>query len=334
MADTKIEWTDKTWNPVTGCTKISEGCQHCYAERMSKRLAGRCGYDKDDPFTVTLHPDKLNEPLKWKKPSKIFVCSMGDLFHDDVSLNLVDKIFAVMALCPQHIFILLTKRPERMKRYFYDIGGTTRRDWVATQICKIKNTTRMPSFDWPLPNVWLGVTTENQKRADERVSILLDTPAAVRLASVEPMLTEVKLNRYLKYPICKHWKKDGNPSEYGKYQWEKQSLVCADWVGLDWVICGGETGPGARPMHPDWVRSLRDQCVSAGTPFFFKSWGDWAPGKLYDPQPFSQCNIINLDGGELTINSQLMRRVGKKQSGRLLDGRDWNEYPEGRDKHE
>lgn len=172
---TKIEWAQETWNPITGCTPVSEGCQHCYARRMATRLRGRCGYPADDPFRVTFHPDRLGQPLKWKKPRMIFVCSMGDLFHDlpppEGSWPIVDRILRVCNDCPQHIFLLLTKRIEHAWYYFrspvYN-GNYSRSELLGK-------------------NIWLGVTAENQQRADERIPILLQIPAAVRFVSVEPM---------------------------------------------------------------------------------------------------------------------------------------------------
>ena len=292
MANSKIEWTEKTWNVVTGCTKISEGCKHCYAERMSKRLAGRCGYDKDEPFKVTLHPDKLDEPLRWRKPSKIFVCSMGDLFHEDVGFDVIRRIWAVMTTARQHTYMILTKRPERMKQFF---------KWMQKQEFKVET-----SWD----NIWLGVTAENQQRADERIPILLQIPAAKRFVSVEPMLGPVDLLN-LKYD------NDILDTLAGEYLSTDGSESYVPWDKLDWVICGGETGQGARPMHPDWVRSLRDQCQQAGTPFFFKSWGDWYPDRkgIYD------CS------SSVIFEDTVVHHVGKKNSGRVLDSVEWNEYP-------
>ena len=291
----KIEWTDETWNPITGCTPISEGCQHCYAERMSKRLAGRCGYPFENPFKVTLHPDKLEQPLRWKKPRKIFVCSMGDLFHPDVSGDFLYEIWGIMAQCPQHIFMVLTKRPEIMRLWYDDI-------FIRLNPLYRKN---------PLPNIWLGVTAENQARADERIPILLRVPAAVRFVSVEPMLGPIELEHYFPeydyLPTCKYFR-----IAYGLDS-NKPVIVRS---GIDWVICGGETGPGARPMHPDWVRSLRDQCVTAGVPFFFKSWGDWYPdgkGLYHAPSAIFGDTVVH--------------KLGKKAAGRLLDGREWSQYP-------
>jgi len=227
---TKIEWTDETWNPITGCTPISEGCQNCYAKRMAKRLKGRYGYPDIGPFDVVYHKNRLTRSLSWKKPRRIFVCSMGDLFHMDVRTNWIYDIFYLMAHLPQHTFIILTKRPERMS-YF---------------ISKV-----LDKDEWPLKNVWLGVTAENQKRADERIPFLLKIPAAVRFVSIEPILSFIDLTIY----------------EVNK---GKESNFLRN---LDWVICGGETGPGARPMKIEWARSLRDQCRLAGVPFFFKKVG-------------------------------------------------------------
>ena len=340
---TKIEWVKnsdgtkgKTWNPVTGCTKISEGCKHCYAERMSKRLAGRCGYDKEEPFKVTLHQDKLDEPLHWKKPSKIFVCSMGDLFHDDVPDRFLDQIFAVMALCTGHAFLTLTKRPERMRGYICDWQTPFRIakaidalivDEQIKQLCNIVKGEQWAidtPIEWPPKNWWAGVTAENQQRADERIPILLQIPAAVRFVSVEPMLGPVDLtqidiggNVWINSLTgdCKSYHPYGGLWKINESKNNK----------LDWIICGGETGPGARPMRSAWVISLRDQCQEAGTPFFFKSWGEWVrPSQM----PASTYREIEDYGNGIGI-ADLPLGVGKKRSGRLLDGVEWNEYPEG-----
>jgi protein gp37 len=288
---TKIEWATDTWNPITGCTKISEACQNCYAERMSKRLAGRCGYPEGEPFRVTLHPDKLDQPMRWKKPRMIFVCSMGDLFHEDVPNSFLDQIFAVMAKAEQHIFLLLTKRPKRAKEYIlramYDENCNYQGWYEAINDLEIPDVT-------PMENVWLGVTAENQQRADERIPILMQIPAAKRFVSIEPMLGMVDLS------IPPH---------------------------IDWVICGGETGPGARPMHLDWVRSLRDQCQAAGVPFFFKSWGEWMPsyetGATFELSRLKTDEVVMSGPGHGVV----MKKVGKKAAGRLLDGQTWEQRP-------
>lgn len=252
----KIEWTDVTWNPITGCSPTSEGCEHCYAERMAHRLAGRFGYPGDDPFRVTLHGDRLDDPFHWRKPRKVFVCSMGDLFHEDVPDVYRDSVLFPMYVLdaePLHTWILLTKRPGRAREY---LGGRP-----------------------PLPpNVWLGVTAENQQRADERIPILLDTPAAKRFVSCEPMLGPVDLTRCSVADDIRHDVLQSYQAERHKNgHWEH---IAARFPALDWVICGAETGPGARPMQPRWAHDLWEQCLAAGVPFFFKK---GTPGLSYDP---------------------------------------------------
>lgn len=247
MAITKIEWTEATWNPVSGCTKISEGCKNCYAETMANRLKamGTKGYE--DGFEVTLHIERMDEPLRRKKPTMYFVCSMGDLFHEDVDFDDIDNIFFVMSMCPQHTFQVLTKRPERMKEFLSDAKDTIN---TSRKICEL------PPVEVPLSNVWLGVTAENQEQADKRIPILLDIPAAVRFVSIEPMLGEIDL---------KLWQSEGNPTN-------QEPLRERNWL-IDWVIVGGETGAGARPIRYEWVKSIQSQCEEFGVPFFFKKWG-------------------------------------------------------------
>lgn len=233
---TKIEWTDETWNPVTGCSKVSPGCKNCYAERMAKRLAGRFGYpEKPHSFNVTLQPDRLEEPLRWRKPRMVFVCSMSDLFHPEVPEEYIWKVIEVAWKAKDHIFQILTKRPERMRE-------------VLTSSCWWNNATPQ--------NIWLGVTAENQETANERIPVLLSTPAAVRFVSVEPILGPILFRISSGYGLG--WLKAGN---------------AAGGPSLDWVIAGGETGPSARAPNPEWVRDLRDQCIFSAVPFFFKSWG-------------------------------------------------------------
>lgn len=277
MNKTSIEWTEVTWNPVTGCTPVSPACEHCYARRMAKRLAGRCGYPAvPHEFEVTLHPERLSEPLGWKKPRRVFVCSMGDLFHEDVPDEYIDAIFAVMATAEQHTFQVLTKRPERMYWWLqslytrslrYPAPGKRSVSYTYGQIGEMLRANALEygvrlgpiNRSFPLANVWLGVTAENQEQADRRIPVLLQIPAAVRFVSVEPLLERVDLTRYMQIYVDPYTRK--------VYPLDPQGPK------LDWVICGGETGPGARPMHPDWARSLRDQCAVAGVPFFFKKMG-------------------------------------------------------------
>lgn len=246
----RIEWTDRVWNPITGCTPISEGCKNCYAKRMATRLAGRYGYDRDVPFRITIHRKRIGMPYAWKKPSRVFVCSMGDLFHKDVPDHSIREILRVMRYCPEHTFMVLTKRIERAKEFI------DRLDSAAMQrFLRGWDGQRMPenfAFDLVWPNVWIGTSIENQATTDERIPILLQIPAAVHFVSVEPMLEPVNL---------------GLPGTCPK-SWGKGYMAIADL--LDWVICGGESGPKRRPFDPDWARDLRDQCKASGVPFFMK----------------------------------------------------------------
>ena len=261
MSATKIQWATDTWNPVTGCTKISEGCRNCYAERIARRFS--C-----EPFDeVEYHEERLNQPLHWRKPRRIFVCSVSDLFHEKVSDIELGKIFFTMALAYWHTFMVLTKRPARMYEILSKLTGEF---WATFDF----NYSRygcafLPPGDlkraFPLRNIWLGVTAENQEMADERIPILLQTPAAVRFVSVEPMLEKVDIYKYL--------------------------------TELNWVICGAESGPGARPFDMDWARDLKNQCKLAYVPKF----------------PFF------LKQGR--IDGQLVKMPE-------LDGRVWAEYPE------
>ena len=335
MGSSKIEWTEKTWNPVTGCTPVSPGCDHCYAARMATRLAGRAGYPADNPFAVTCHPDKLDQPLHWRKPCRVFVCSMGDLFHPDVPDSFIDQVFAIMAACPQHTFQVLTKRPERMVKYLHNYGHAHLWDRIYAAARTLpehkvlkRNLLNIQYFPaWPLPNVWLGVTCEDQQRADERIPLLLQCPAAVRFVSCEPLLGPVDLGIRCNVPgmDCV----DCPAPECSLRGNERQ---------VDWVICGGETGPGARPMHPDWARSLRDQCKAAGVAFFFKQWGGWVP-ETQNTQALTERTArtalyVEPDGTTRPAKygargeAATVQRVGKKRAGRLLDGVEYSEYPE------
>ena len=313
MADTKIEWADAVWNPITGCTKISAGCANCYAERMSKRLRGRCGYPADEPFSVTLHPDRMKEPLKIKKPKRIFVCSMGDLFHKDVSYGFIDKVWGIMSVAPRHTFLILTKRPELMA----EIIPRLKERHIARDGSR-----------WPLPNVHLGVSVEDQATADERIPLLLQTPAAKRFVSIEPMLGPVDLT-----DLAPDAPGKGHTDEDRKVGGHHIDAIGCD-VGveddelyggavLDGVILGGETGPGARPMHPSWARKIRDDCKAAGVPFMFKQWGAWAPvHELRVNEP----GIVGKPWHNFDPDNSVCK-VGKKAAGHLLDGVEHKELP-------
>jgi protein gp37 len=292
---TRIEWADVTWNPVTGCTKVSAGCKNCYAERMALRLNGRFGYPKaPDHFDVTLHPDRLERPLHWGKARRVFVCSMSDPFHHEVPFTFIKRIWNIIAACEQHTFMILTKRANLMNQA---VNALVNLGWTI------------------LPNLWLGVTVEDQETADERIPLLQQTPAAVRFVSWEPGLGPVGLSKYLNERTWPDYSQGVEPEFIAR-------------PGLNWVIAGGETGPGARPMDPNWARGLRDQCQAAGVPFFFKSWGDWLP---YDHNPRSPMYGVQPDYYTDSDAGYSWTKVGKKVAGRLLDGREWNEMPGGGD---
>ncbi|MEK3718936.1 DUF5131 family protein [Paenibacillus sp. FSL R7-0333] len=338
MGKTKIEWATDVWNPVTGCTKVSEGCRNCYAKSFAERFKGTPGHYFESGFAVTLRPDKLEQPLRWTRSRKIFVNSMSDLFHPDVPDDYIDETFAVMALCPQHTFQVLTKRPERMKRYMNVPNSPFGMDkladiapymeqwgWISPEDAAniAPPGSILPKWpEWPLPNVWFGVSVENQQAADERIPLLLQTPAAVRFLSCEPLLGAVDLN-HITLQIS-------DAPERGKPAISISAL--RGWYGgdgapakIDWVIVGGESGSKARPMHPWWVQELRDQCQAADVPFFFKQWGEWKKTHAL------ACNEPGIKG-KPWFNfdpDTSVCRIGKQAAGRELDGRTWEEFPGG-----
>ena len=368
----KIEWTDATWNPIRGCSVVSEGCRNCYAMHVAARFSGegmpyeglayRNGSGAHWTGKVRLIEEHLEDPLRWKKPRRIFVNSMSDLFHEKVTDGQILRIFEIMLRCPQHTFQILTKRPARMRAWFRrweNLEGET----LSPQLVRGPKEVRKahpsgrgqmfaeyletlgsqpppgcawPTFDWmegmrwwprsimKQPNIWLGVSVEDQKTADERIPLLIQTPAAVRFISAEPLLGPIDLQA--------PWSMLND--EYPAH-------------GIHWVICGGESGPKARPMHPDWARSIRDQCVAAGVPFFFKQWGEYDHGVRGDCDHFSsdgaqgpfiklnpprvdvwRCNVCNRLHGESNDQPFDFAKTGKKAAGRLLDGKEWSEYPE------
>lgn len=317
MADTKIEWTDATWNPVRGCSRKSDGCRNCYAEQQALRITrfdrakglpeGQGAYDglvtmtsQGPKWTGQIRElmDKLDEPIRWKKPKRVFVNSMSDLFHEGVSDVFIADVFAAMAYARQHTFQVLTKRPERMLQLLtseafaelYDQATGIAHE-VACEVLARRGefnpnarlTTDIRAMDpsLPRPNIWLGVSVEDQATADDRIPLLLQTPAALRFISAEPLLGPVDLPGLVYY---------GTENSGGIVP-----LRDRGYPQLDWVITGGESGRGSRLMKAEWARSLRDQCQAAGVPFFFKQWGG----------------------------------ADTKEAGRLLDGRQWNEFPGG-----
>ncbi|GAA0197665.1 phage Gp37/Gp68 family protein [Actinomadura yumaensis] len=347
MADhTPIEWTDATWNIVTGCSLVSPGCTNCYAMKLAgTRLRdhpsrqGLTADSKAGPVwngQVRFNGQWLDQPLRWTKPRKIFVCAHGDLFHDGVSDDWLDQIFAVMALCPQHVFQGLTKRPERMRDYLTQACGRIAdriiamrrargdRDMVLVPLAHVPP----GSPWWPLPNVWLGVSVEHQARADERIPVLLDTPAAVRWISAEPLLGPVDLQHIKVEAPGRTFRNALTGAGLGRT--DGPFVPLADLESrLDWVVVGGESGPGARPMHPDWARSLRDQCAAAGTPFLFKQWGDYLPQDQTDASGLEWA-VGHSDPRNHDWEPQGFAsiRIGKKAAGRLLDGVQHDGYPE------
>lgn len=352
MSDkTKIEWTEATWNPVTGCSRVSAGCANCYAETVAHRFDGSKAYPNG--FKVTLRPERLDQPLRWKRGRKIFVNSMSDLFHEDVPFEYIAAVFGVMAAAPQHTFQVLTKRPERMLEFFDwakatgdrwgefgGMEGPMRAIWEAVNG---EHGAQIPDRfakddeagilvggedNWPLPNVWLGVSVENQAAADARISLLQHAPAAVHFLSCEPLLGPVNLER------VDYRSADGSFPEQWRDPLNARNRYGVTWMaarsGIDWVIVGGESGPRARPMHPEWARGLRDQCAAARVPFFFKQWGEWQDGSAVG----GMGEVVQVSGKmgapkteEEARGARIMARVGKRVAGRYLDGAEHNGMP-------
>ena len=335
MGKTKIEWVTHSWSPVTGCTKISEGCRSCWAKRMARRLAGRYGYpEMPNHFDVTLHPDRLFQPLHWRKSRSVFVCSMSDLFHEGVEIldsTYIRDIFAIMALSHRHTFMLLTKRPHIAEHTLTDKFADSV-EWATWELKQMDGMYderwHASEFEWPLPNVWGMVTVESQDYV-WRVEELLKCPFVVRGVSVEPLLGPVDLRWYLEgqTPWC-------GPDESDWYYDPDRPAE-----KLDLVIAGGESGPGARPMRPDWARNLRDQCQAASIPYFYKQHGAWlhesqfTDGQLLAQILKTEFNLKNANKLHKWPDGSISYRVGKKAAGRLLDGKEWNEFPQERTRH-
>lgn len=356
MADkSKIEWTDATWNPIRGCSRVSEGCRNCYAEKVAARFSG-----EGQPYAglarrtsdggrwtseVSFIEKHLEDPLRWKKPRRIFVNSMSDLFHDGVSNEQIAAVFGVMLGASWHTFQILTKRPQRMLEWFKWIDSDENYyplELIENAALKYVDGCHLGADTgrWSLPNVWLGVSVENQQTADERIPLLLQTPAAVRWLSCEPLLNKL----VLPFDLIETTPDDGKPF----YLHDKSCPSYCDFAcgseikgGIDWVVVGGESGAGARPMHPAWVRSLRDQCVSANVPFFFKQWGEYGMFQQGNKETMAsithdgistvrteQPRSFDMFGTKDVPPLATMYRVGKKLAGRTLDGQIWDEYPE------
>lgn len=367
MADgTKIEWTDATVNAINGCSVISPGCTNCYAMRLAgtrlKHHPSRAGLTVDSKAgpvwngQVRPNEEQMLQPLRWARPRRIFWNAHGDMFHADVPTAWIDRCFAVMALTPQHIHQVLTKRADRMHEYFSDPSWASRissvvNAWPSDKIGRGNEFTADFNlcFGNFLPNVWLGVSAEDQKRFEERTDLLMLTPAAVRWASVEPMLGAIvgTAPADSTFRMLSTWYGPDGFDETGSQP--ERDRMSGYFPRLDWLVCGGESGPGARPMHPSWVRNLRDQCAEAGTAFFFKQWGEWAPvcamddaliDNCYHPAPerhpdaSRRCkveqHILHEDGSRHHFleprafwqgtGAMTMMKVGKAKAGRLLDG--------------
>lgn len=369
MADrTGIEWTDATWNPVRGCARVSDGCRHCYAERVAARFA-RPGQPYEGLIhqktggwngSVMLVPDALQIPWRWTRPRRIFVNSMSDLFHPDVPFEFIAAVFFIMSVTTRHTYQILTKRPERMLEFFQwvesgkgvfdddrisDVGmdhpAVRALGWEPQRGRRGGYDNCGPS--WPYANVWMGVSVENQATADARVPFLLQCPATVRWISAEPLLGPVDLEQ-LAVPSEHDQLRTPGSWEASRFNalrvYDEDRYHQAPAV-LDWVIAGGESGPGARPMHPDWARSLRDQCAAAGVPFLFKQWGEWSPGSqrgkpdaavLTDGRVLHDWTAPAMEAANRAApvppcRPEIMARVGKKCAGRVLDGTIHDEYP-------
>jgi protein gp37 len=320
----KIEWTHRpgtkseVWNPTTGCDKVSQGCKNCYAEIMHKRLRGMGQKKYQQPFLghLTMHDNELLKPLSWGKPRTVFVNSMSDLFHKDVSDAFLDKVFAVMVICHEHTFQILTKRADRMCEYFsvgktvlverwanaiHELGVTDKSEDPDIAHCWVHN---MCEEQWPRPNIWLGVSAEDQPTFDERHYHLSKVPAYVRFISYEPALGPIIIPK--------------SPA-------------------FSWLICGGESGHKARPAHPDWFRSVRDQCKTAGVNFFFKQHGAWTHA-MPKPSGTTGAYCIFYNHGQFVklgyyprqftaFGGVILEKVGKKESGNVLDGKQHLEFP-------
>jgi protein gp37 len=290
--DSKIEWTDATWNPVTGCTKVSPGCDHCYAETFAERWRGIPGHHFENGFDVTLRPERLMQPLHWKRPRRIFTNSMSDLFHESVPDDYIAQVFAVMGAARQHTFQVLTKRHARMRSLL------SSPDFARTVVTWEGSTMRaqgqggiIPAEQWPLPNVWLGVSVEDNKWADIRIHALLDTPAVTRFLSCEPLLGLVNLWHWINpsdpcvdCDVCGDERfADEIGAGHDRYVYDDKDQETEAWCSgpsagtlprrIDWIIAGGESGPGARPCELEWLRWIRDHCHHAEVPFFLKQLG-------------------------------------------------------------
>lgn len=339
-SNSAIEWTDATWNPLAGCSIVSKGCTNCYAMGFANRLLDKPGSHYEGTTKrvkghavwtgkVALAPERiLHAPLGWKAPRRVFVNSMSDLFHEDVPDEWILKILDIVRRCSydggsnvgkiggasgQHTFMVLTKRPARMAAFMARLRFNGKANDLRGECCLyLSDDSRPPVV---MKNLWLGVSAEDQQSLEARVYPLLRTPAAVRFLSLEPLLDAVDLN-CLRAPALKN-DGAGHIAESCLYTVKDRApyLPAHDTAKIDWVIVGGESGPDARTMHPEWVRTVREQCAASGSAFFFKQWGEWHPDALA---------YTDARTGE---NPPPRMRVGKKKAGSLLDGKEHREFP-------
>lgn len=347
MSDgTKIEWTDATVNAINGCMVVSPGCANCYAMKQAHRFPVRQGLSRPTnggmvwTGEVRFAEKVLEQVLRWQRPRRIFWNAHGDTFYERVPDDWIDRCFAVMALTPHHTHQVLTKRPERMRAYCDGITSYSGASRVAAHIERLAGGVKAREFLAQqanlsyVPNVWLGTSVEDQKRAEERVPILLDTPAAVRWLSCEPLLGPVDLTNILvEHPALGQHAPAYLDALVGEAFDAGASSIYRD-AKIDWVVVGGESGPGSRPMHPAWVREVRDACERARTAFHFKQWGDWRWFEAADL-------LARADAGQSQPKRDLVYerpdsrsglmvdvwRIGKREAGRLLDGVSYDGYP-------
>lgn len=349
MAISKIEWTDYTFNAWRGCTKVSDGCKNCYAETVSKRNPAILGTWGDNGTRAIAAESYWNLPHKWNRkaaasgtgvppvvdsdnPSsalarrpRVFCASLADVFEDRPELEAPRaRLFELIASTPNLDWLLLTKRPENLSTMFPFLSGSA----IGSRLNDNLPIKHLLTGGPYLPNVWLGVSVENQATADQRIPLLLQIPAAIRFLSIEPLLAPIDLSYYLDV-LQLHGRWVPNAMHYP--------------YGLHWVICGGESGPHARPMHPDWPRNLRDQCAAANVPFFFKQWGEWSPNNAVNPggdlrRDVERGLVVHhhngreLDG-HFRRGDAYLRKVGKHAAGRTLDGRIHSAFPQVREAH-
>lgn len=355
--DTKIEWATKVWNPFRGCSKVSEGCRNCYAIKMANRFSGDGGHyeglvKKTNSMLnwtgiVQRAPQVLKDPLSWKKHQRIFMNSMSDLFHESIEDWMIDEVFGIVLAChvlenrQSHTFMSLTKRPERQREYFSASPRELIKRWTKAMdgVVIMDNPDMMfseyvASFSinqiFPLPNYWVGTSVENQEAADKRVPEILQVPAAIRFLSMEPLLGPVDLTKVnLPEQLQPDWSIGNDALKFNALSDDEDRLYQSE-NHISWVITGGESGPNARPSNSDWFRSIRDQCTAVGVAFHFKQYGEWIHNTHH--------NFKNYDGMKVRdVMSKLpngfthvdcYRKIGKKNAGRLLDGRTWDEFPD------